>query len=103
MAWTWLDLLLFSVSVYGLAWLVTCSKLVEPLRVRVARVPLLGRLVRCVVCTATWIGFAIVLLLPQTTVFSAGFRARTVLDVVVLVGWVVAFSWGLGRALGDAD
>jgi len=29
MAWTWLDLLLFSASVYGLAWLVTCSKLVD--------------------------------------------------------------------------
>jgi len=102
MAWTWLDLLLFNGSVYGLAWLVTWSKLVERLRVRVAKVPLLGRLVTCVVCTATWIGFAIVPLLPHTTMFSAGFRARTPLDVV-LVGWVVAFSWVLGRALGDAD
>jgi len=29
MAWTWLDLLLFSASVYRLAWLVTCSNLVD--------------------------------------------------------------------------
>ena len=66
-------------------------------------VPFLGPLVRCVVCTATWVAFGAMFLLPHTTLFSSAFRVRTIVDGVVLVGWTVAASWVLGRLLGDAD
>jgi hypothetical protein len=103
MSWTWLDLLLYTVSVYGLAWLVTQSKLFERPRNAVKKTPFIGDLVQCVVCTGTWIGAGLALLLPCASLFSPGFRMQTPIDLIVLLGWVMASTWGMARLLGDAD
>ena len=99
---TWLDLTLFTGAVYGIAWLLTKSKLFRRVRRVASRIPFLGDLLQCVVCTATWVGFAIMPMLGRTTLFSPGFRVRTLPDVVFLSGWVIATSWAIGRLLGDA-
>ena len=99
---TWLDLMLFTGAVYGIAWLVTRSKLFGGLRTAIPGVPFLGDLVECIVCTATWVGFAAMAMLPWTSLFSAGFRAASAADFLFLTGWVLASSWALGRLLGDA-
>ena len=103
MPWTILDLALLSGATYGLAWLLTRSSLLKAPRQRVAHVPFVGELSRCIVCMAVWIGLGLVLLLPHTTLFSVTFVARTPADVLVLLGWILASSWVLGRLLGDAD
>ena len=103
MTWTWLDLLLFTGAVYGVSWTLTKSVLLRRVREALANVPLVGKLVQCVVCTATWVALALTLLLDRTTLFSQGFRAGTVADAAILVAWTVASSWGLARLLGDAD
>lgn len=103
MPWSSLDLALFTGAVYGLSWLLTRSSLLERPRELVAEVPFVGKLSRCVVCMAFWVGLALILLLPQATLFSKGFVARTPVDGVVLLGWVLATTWALGRLLGDAD
>jgi len=102
MNWTWLDLLLFTGAAYGIAWLITRSKLTRPLRSVVAGVPFLGELLQCIVCTATWVGLVLMFVLPWSTLFSSGFRVGSIVDVLVLTGWVLASSWGIGWALGDA-
>lgn len=43
------------------------------------------------------------LMLPWSTLLSPGFRARTPVDLVLLVGWSVTMLWGLARTLKDAD
>lgn len=103
MSWSTLDLALFTGAVYGLSWLLTRSSLLQRPRELVARIPFVGKLSQCIVCMAFWIGLGLILLLPQATIFSQGFVARTPVDAVVLLGWVLASSWVLGRLLGDAD
>lgn len=98
-----LDLILFSGSVYGLAWIVVKSKLFAPIRERCLGVPFLSDLVQCVVCTSVWTGFLIIGLLPYTTLFSQAFRERGWVDGFILTGWGVLSSWVVGSKLGDAD
>ena len=98
-----LDLLLFTGAIYGLAWLVTKSKVLRRPRQAVERVPFLGELSRCIVCTATWVALGLMLLLPWSTLFSDRFTAKTPVDALVLLGWSISASWALGRLLGDAD
>lgn len=102
MNWTFLDLTLFTGAVYGIAWLITKSKLLRRPRRAIADVPFLGSLTRCIVCTATWVGFCLTGILEWTSLFSAGFRAANLADGLFLTGWVLASSWGIGQWLGDA-
>lgn len=103
MACTWLDLAFFTGVVYGLAWLVTRSKLVAPLRAVIHPVPFLGRLVQCIVCTSAWVAMGLALVLPCSNLFSPGFRVGNPLDLVILVAWSLTTTWFLGHHLGDAD
>ena len=103
MTWTWKDLALFTVATWGLAWLVTRARVTRSLRERVRDVPFLGELLQCIVCTGTWIGAGLALLLPWTTLVAPGLRARTALDLVLLVGWNTFFLWVVARFTGDAD
>ena len=98
-----LDLLLFTGAVYGLAWLLTRSTLLQRPRQAVAGWWFLGEVSRCIVCTATWIALGLLLLLPWSTLLTSSFRARTPVDGLVLLGWSISASWVLGRLLGDAD
>jgi hypothetical protein len=100
---TFLDLLFFTGAAYGAAWFVTRSKLMGSVRQRVSRVWLLGDLIQCVVCMSAWTSLALALAAPHVSLFSPGLRERTAVDVVVLVAWMLAASWALARALGDAD
>lgn len=102
MRWCVLDLLLYSGAVYGIAWGVTRSKLCRPLREKLAGVRFVGELVQCIVCTATWVGLALLLLLPWSSLFSPGFRLQQPADLLFLLGWTVASTWTLSLLLGDA-
>lgn len=97
------DLVLFTGTVYGLAWLVTKSRLLRLPREMTARVPFVGSLLACIVCTSAWVALALVALLPYTTLFSMSFRTRTPVDVVVLLAWTLFSTWAIGRSLGDAS
>ena len=103
MNWTWNDLLLFTLSVYGLSWLVTRARISAPLRERLRPVPFLGPLLQCIVCTGTWIAMGLSLLLPWSTMTSSAFRVHTPVDFLLLVGWSVSCLWILGTTLKDAD
>jgi hypothetical protein len=98
---TWLDLAVFSGAVYGAAWVVTRSKLFEPLRGWLDGVPLLGHLVSCIVCTAAWVSLVLGLMLPYVTLVQI--RPSAPVDYALLVGWSVAVTWAVGSQLGDAD
>lgn len=102
MQWTWQDLVLFTGSVYGLAWLITKSKIMRYGREQFGRLPYMGEVVQCIVCTATWVGFVVMAILPGANLFSAGFRVSGLIDVFILTGWVIGASWTIGRLLGDA-
>jgi hypothetical protein len=98
---SWLDLVLYSGATYGAAWVLTRSKLLAPIRRRLAPIPLLGYLATCIVCTGAWVALGLALLLPHVTLLAL--RPSTVADHAVLVAWAVATTWTLGSCLGDAD
>ena len=87
-----LELLVLTGATYGWAWVLTRSKLTEPVRSALRGVPLLGELSRCVACTGAWCGLALWSL-----------HVHHALAAVVALGWSVFACWALGRLLGDAD
>jgi len=100
----WIDLVFFTGSVYGLAWIITKSKLFKPVRDRLDGVKFLGDLVQCIVCTSVWVLQAL-LIIPcrmgsslKPSLGWAGFG-----DWLMLTGWIVFSSWAIGYLLGDAD
>jgi len=103
MRWFWLDLLLFSGATYGIAWVITRSKIMKRPRDALANVPFLGELLQCIVCMATWVGLGLLFLLPFSHLFSPAFRVKHPVDALFLLGWIIASCWALGRLLGDAD
>lgn len=95
--------MLFTGTVYGLAWLVTRSRLFRAPREAASKIPFFGPLLACIVCTSAWVTLVLVALLPYTTLFSTMFRARTPADFGVLVAWSLFSTWAIGRRLGDAS
>lgn len=100
---TLLDLVLWTGAVYGAAWGITRSHLLRRPRERMGGVPLLGDLVRCIVCTSAWVSVAGALLVPKATLFSPGFRVHSIVDLGFLGFWSVFSMWVIAHALGDAD
>ena len=100
---TALSFLVFVLSIYGLAWLITRARLTEPLRKRISPIPFLGPLVHCIVCTGTWVAMAALLLLPWAPLLGSDLRIQTPLDFLLAVGLCVTGLWSLARLLGDAD
>jgi len=51
------EALYLSVAVYGVAWIIVKSKLLEGPRdlILYAEVPFLAKLLRCTVCTSVWV------------------------------------------------
>ena len=102
MAWTWQDLVLFSGAVYGLAWLVTRSKLFARARQFLNPASFFGQLLSCIVCTGTWVAVSLFLLAPWCGLFSDGFYCRNPVDLMVVMGWSISILWTVGRITGDA-
>lgn len=98
-----LDLVLWTGAVYGASWGVSRSLLLKRPREIVAGVPLLGALVRCIVCTSAWVSAGGALLLPWATLLSSGLRVHALVDAAILVFWSVFSTWVIAHALGDAD
>ena len=103
MRWSLKDLVLFTGALYGFAWLVARSKLLRRPRRALARIPFLGDLVPCIVCTAAWVSVGLIVLMPRVTLFSEGLKPHRSADALILVGWALFSSWALSRALGDAE
>ncbi len=95
------DLVLYSGAVYGLAWLVVKSALLEAARTRLRAAPVSRKLVDCIVCVGTWIGLALLLAMPELSTVCIPWS--TPYDLVLLLGWTVFFLWIVGRCTGDAS
>jgi hypothetical protein len=95
------NLLLFTISIYGLAWLITKSKLIAPIRDYLSeRSQLAGDLLSCIVCTSVWICIAVMACSPAIPIL----QIRPALgDVPILLGWTMGSTWLLARLVGDAD
>jgi hypothetical protein len=97
------DLIFFTIVVYGLAWLITKSEAFGWFRWAVERIPIVGKLVTCIVCSAIWIGALLAIFASGGTLISQQLAASCVLDVVVVCGWIAGTVWPMARLLRDAD
>ena len=80
-------LLIYVAAVYGIAWIVAQSSILEWPRRKVEDVPVLGDLVACTVCTSFWVALALVLAPPLLGCeASLGIAPQSLYDVVLLVG-----------------
>jgi hypothetical protein len=97
------DLVLFALSVYGLAWLWTESSLFGPLRrFFQARVPpLLAEGLGCLVCVGCWVAMIVFGLRAFLGVFSETFVHLPLSSLPVWIGVSVAANWTLGRHNGE--
>lgn len=82
-----LDLLLYTGSVYGWSWFLTKSTLFGPVRERLFRLPFIGKMLECIICTSAWVGGAIILALPFVTLVGDELRLLTVFDLLFITGW----------------
>jgi type VI protein secretion system component VasK len=96
------ELIAFSGAVYGLSWLLTKSALFGRPRRILAALPYVGRLLGCIVCTAPWVGLALVFVAPTSSHVIDSVRPRGIVDGVLFVGWLLFSTWTVARLMGDA-
>jgi hypothetical protein len=93
-------LLTYILGVYGISWIITRSQLVKPLREKLDPKTFLGELVRCIVCTGTWVGMGVAFLSRWTCL---GSLVSSPLDIPLWGGVAAACCWLIGGLRGDAE
>lgn len=97
----WTDLLLFNGGVYGLSWLITQARATRRLREFANRIPVVGELVHCIVCTGFWVAIGMLIAVRWSSLLSVEFRQLGLVDGVLLTGLSVTTNWIVGRLMGD--
>lgn len=105
-----LGLLVYTISVYGAAWVITQGGLFEPLRnglaslaVKTQDVPVIktityniAYLFQCIVCTGVWVGITYALLAGKSVFLSQTFPpVFSPFDVVLWASWSAGTVWML--------
>ena len=105
-----IGLLIYTISTYGTAWIVTESALFHPLRAGLTKLAEatkgkfliqhiashIAYLFSCIVCMGTCVGIAFVLLAEQSAILSQSLPpVISIFDVVVWAGWSAATTWML--------
>jgi hypothetical protein len=114
-----IELFIYTLSVYGFAWILTQSYFTKPIRqlfpcqdtnqlciiTKTDKVlTFVGYFLRCIVCTSFWIGIGVALLSKNLVILSHLFdKTGTLVGTLIIGGYCAATSWILGRMLGDAD
>ena len=125
-------LLAYSLSVYGVAWILTKSRLflfyrsfITKLRVSAAdrlyktntkkrirrflnklRFSVFKEkdyLANCIVCTSAWVSLAALFFIDKITIMSYTLPLHTVADYVFYIGFSVATTWLIAVKVGDAS
>lgn len=109
-------LLIYTLSVYGLAWLITQSYAFEGLRngfqnLAYKREGKLGGklfeklqyLSNCIVCTSVWIGMLIVATADQSLLFREVFPPANFYDIFIWAGWSASTSWILASKFDNDE
>jgi hypothetical protein len=125
-------LLAYSLSVYGIAWILTKSRLflfyrslINKLRVRSADrfyksdhkkflkhsfaklryffTKESDYFTNCIVCTSAWISLLMLLFLEQISIINYTLPLHTVFDYIFYIGFSVATTWLIANKVGDAS
>jgi hypothetical protein len=122
----YITLFIYTLSVYGIAWILTQSHVTKPIRklfpcsdkceegklfavthqIKINKIrKVIGYFLRCIVCMSFWIGIGLAFLLQDFSLvlFHLFNTVGTVTGALVMGGYCTATSWILGRILGDAD
>ena len=117
---------MYSLSVYGIAWMITKSRLflfyrkpVELLNVKVKWKYLEKRtklwkiayafskelcyFSNCIVCTAAWVAVLILIFAENINIFYGYIFAENLLDIILWASFSVATTWIIASQIGDAD
>lgn len=119
-------LLLFILAVYGWSWLITKSKIFEPVRAWVTvhssflkkgkdgkfvssnrtktKVFMKAKyLINCIVCTSAWVAVPVALSAGHSMLFNYTPMVVSVLDLALLMGVAMSSTWMIAYMVGDAD
>lgn len=125
-------LLAYSLSVYGIAWILTKSRLflfyrsfIKKLRVsagdyfyktstekkirrfigniRLTFFKEKDYLVNCIVCTSAWVSLSVLLFIDNITMLDYTLPVHTVADYIFYIGFSVATTWLIAIKAGDAS
>lgn len=92
------SLIIFTLSVYGIAWIFTKSYLFHSLRNYITEKELtyLAKLFSCIVCMSVWVSVALLMLLePHTTLHFYHY--------VIVSGYAAGSTWIIASLIGDAS
>ena len=93
---SFLDFTVYILGVYGLAWLLTYSKIFSPFRALMyaTNISFLQNLITCIVCVSVWISGGLIWWY---------FPAEYWYTKLLLIGTTVTTTWALANLLGDID
>ena len=119
-------LLIYSLAVYGIAWILTKSKLflfyrdishslyvsrrdkdyINPTKINkifLAVSQEWSYLSECIVCTSVWVGALLSITASQNNVLQSAIVVSNGLDLLTWVGYSCATTWLIAVTVGDAD
>ena len=125
-------LLAYSLSVYGIAWILTKSRLflfyrsfINNLRVSAADYfyksnhkhifrRFLAKcryyffkekdyLSNCIVCTSAWVSLFLLFFINKITILNYSLPVETIMDYIFYLGFAIATTWLIANKAGDAE
>lgn len=109
---------LFTISVFGISWLVTQSLAFEVFRsplmklnIKTASIPFVGKffsavnyLFNCIVCVSVWVSLLIMYFKDTSMFMSAALPPlHSWVDVILWAGYGAGSTWIIGTYTGDAS
>ena len=98
-------LLVFTLSVYGLSWLLVFSTLLEYPRKKILSWSsgFFYDLFTCIVCSSVWITFFILIFVDKISIFSNYIVVNNILDVIIWTGYSITTTWIIASLLKEAN
>lgn len=89
------NLLTFILVVYGITTAIVQSKIFEPVRKVLSNIPIIGKIIKCMMCSSFWVGLVVSLtgvsVLANTVPFSYIFDSFIALATTWVIHVVVSF------------
>ena len=99
----YISLFIYTLSVYGISWIIVWGKIFENIREKLSKYTFLEGLLSCIVCTSVWVSVIIGLISKYTTILSHNVVIQNPLDAIILAGYSAATTWIIASLLDDLE
>jgi len=100
---SWITLFVYTLSVYGISWIIVWGKIFENIREKLSNITFLQELLSCIVCTSVWVSVIITMLSKYSSMLSHTTLIQNPLDAIILAGYSAATTWIIASLLDDLE